>query len=64
MTEERKFVLELIKLLVPHEYYKTMTCCDTESLKQYCLDTIETRVLGIDYLVGRLEHLDKVIDTN
>lgn len=64
MTEERKFVLELIKLLVPPETYKIMCGCDTESLKDYCLGTIETRVLAIDYLIGRLEHFDKVTETN
>ena len=64
MTEERKFVLELIKLLVPPEHYKIMCCCDTESIKDYCLGTIETRVLAIDYLVARLEHFDKVTDIN
>lgn len=64
MAEERKFVLELIKLLVPPEHYKIMSCCYTEDLKEYCLGTIETRVLAIDYLIGRLEHFDKVTETN
>lgn len=59
--EDRLFALEILSLLVNKTDYEMLSnYASTEDLKRACLEIVETKVFGIEYLVARLEQIDKV----